>query len=72
MAECFVMRKDRRLGIGRRAAAAVFTTFPGHWKARQQVTNPTATAFWRKAIPKAFTERATPDEIIQEFTSQPE
>lgn len=70
MAEFFVMRKYRRLGFGRQAAAAVFTQFPGRWQVRQQLTNPDATTFWHAAIPFAYTERETSDEIIQEFTSQ--
>lgn len=70
MAEFFVMRKYRRLGFGRQAAVAVFMKFPGRWQVRQQLTNPEATAFWHAAIPFAYTERETPHEIIQEFTSQ--
>ena len=69
MAEFFVMRKYRRLGIGRQAAAAVFSQFPGPWQVRQQATNPAATAFWRAAIPYGYRERHTTDETIQEFTS---
>jgi predicted acetyltransferase len=72
MAEFFVMRKYRRLGIGRKAALALLTQFPGPWQVRQQLTNPTATAFWRTVIPYGYTERETPEEIVQEFTSKPE
>lgn len=70
MAEFFVMRKYRRAGIGRRAAAEVLGRFPGPWQVRQQLSNPGATAFWRTAIPYQYVERTTAEEIIQEFISQ--
>ena len=72
MAEFFVMRKYRRRGIGRQAAADVFARFAGPWQVRQQRSNPAATAFWRRAIPYSYSESATAEEIIQEFTSQTE
>jgi predicted acetyltransferase len=68
MAEFFVLRKYRRAGIGRRAAEEIFGMFPGAWTVRQQVDNPGATSFWRAAIPYAYCERKTAEEIIQEFT----
>jgi predicted acetyltransferase len=70
MAEFFVMRKYRRMGIGRRAAIEVLGRFPGSWQVRQQLSNPAATTFWRTAIPYQWAERTTGDEIIQEFISQ--
>jgi predicted acetyltransferase len=69
MAEFFVMRKYRRIGIGRRAATEVLGRFPGSWQVRQQLSNPAATIFWRRAIPYPYAERTTGDEIIQEFIS---
>jgi predicted acetyltransferase len=69
MAEFFVMRKYRRVGVGRRAAVDVFDRFPGAWQVRQQITNPAATAFWRTVIPYPYVERTTALEMIQEFTS---
>jgi len=35
MSEFFVMRRYRRRGVGRRAALALFTRFPGEWQVRQ-------------------------------------
>jgi predicted acetyltransferase len=70
LAEFFVMRKYRRTGIGRQAAAEVFAKFPGGWQVRQQLSNPAATTFWRRVIPYAYSERTTAEEVIQEFTSQ--
>ena len=69
MAEFFVMRKYRRVGVGRRAAVDVFDRFPGAWQIRQQLSNSAATAFWRRVIPYPYMERSTAQEIIQEFTS---
>jgi predicted acetyltransferase len=50
VAEFFVMRKYRRLGIGARASTALFQRFPGSWEVRQVAANVGATAFWRKVI----------------------
>jgi len=68
MAEFFVLRKYRRTGVGRTAAAEVLCRFPGAWTVRQQLTNPKATSFWRAAIPYPITERRTDDEIVMELT----
>jgi predicted acetyltransferase len=68
IAEFFVLRKYRRTGVGRRAAAEVLRRLPGHWTVRQQLTNPDATAFWRAAIEHPVTERRTADEVVMEFT----
>jgi predicted acetyltransferase len=69
MAEFFVMRKFRRVGIGQQAAAELFAKFPGPWQVRQLLSNPAATAFWRRAIRYAYSESATEEEVIQEFIS---
>ena len=71
MAEFFVMRKYRRAGLGRRAAAEIFPLFPGEWTVRQQRGNAPATSFWRTAIPYPYRERETADEVIQEFKVGP-
>jgi predicted acetyltransferase len=69
VAEFFVMRKYRGRGIGAQAAASLFDQFPGHWTVRQQLVNPAATAFWRKAIRYPFQEREQGTEIVQSFTA---
>jgi Predicted acetyltransferase len=71
MAEFFVLRKYRRAGVGRRAAAEIFRLFPSEWTVRQQRRNAAATSFWRTAIPYAYRERETGDEVIQEFKVDP-
>jgi predicted acetyltransferase len=65
--EFFIMRKFRRPGVGKRAAAGLFQRYPGRWTVRQQVSNPAATAFWRTAIRYSFEESEHDGEIIQEF-----
>jgi predicted acetyltransferase len=68
IAEFFVMRKYRGRGVGAQAAAWLFDQFPGRWTVRQQLTNPAATAFWRKAISYRFEEHQLGAEIVQSFT----
>ena len=50
MAEFFVLRKYRRLGIGERAARLIFQRLPGRWEVRQRAQNSEASAFWRRVI----------------------
>lgn len=50
MAEFFVVRRYRRVGVGARAAAMVFGRFPGRWEVRKRQENGAATAFWRRVI----------------------
>src|SRR5690348_7384383 len=42
--------------VGALAAASLFDRFPGRWTVRQDLRNPGATAFWRKAIRFPFQE----------------
>lgn len=71
MAEFFVLRRYRRHGIGTTAAREVFRRFPGPWQVMQHVTNPGATAFWRKAIPAGYAETVTADRVFQRFEIEP-
>ena len=50
MAEFFIMRRYRRLGLGQRAAVALFDRFPGRWEVGQIHANTGAIAFWRRVI----------------------
>jgi predicted acetyltransferase len=56
-------------GVGAQAAASLFDQFPGRWTVRQQLVNPAATAFWRKAIRYPFQEHEQGKEIVQSFTA---
>jgi predicted acetyltransferase len=71
MAEFFVMRRYRRSGVGTTLAREVFTRFPGEWQVRQMTTNPSATAFWRRAIPVDFEEEISDHGPVQRFTITP-
>ncbi|WP_411286306.1 GNAT family N-acetyltransferase [Phenylobacterium sp.] len=50
MAEFFVARKYRRLGVGHAAAAAVICERPGQWEIAVTRTNLAAQAFWRRVV----------------------
>jgi predicted acetyltransferase len=50
VAELFVMRKYRRLGIGAACATQAFDRFPRRWEVREQEKNGAAIEFWRKTI----------------------
>jgi predicted acetyltransferase len=67
VAEFFVMRKYRRMGVGQHAATLLFKRFPGRWTVRQQVTNRPAIAFWREAIGVPFEEVERNGEVVQSF-----
>ncbi len=67
MTEFFVMRKYRRLGVGREVARQVFERFPGEWQVRQMASNPAATTFWRAVIPVQFDEDVREDGPLQRF-----
>jgi predicted acetyltransferase len=75
IAEFFVMRKYRRIGIGRDAARQVFSLFPGVWRVGEMHENQPAQVFWRKVIGEFtgghYREIAAPDwdGPMQEFRS---
>ena len=50
MAEFFVVRGYRRLGIGTKAAHNIWRRFPGKWEVRVIDRNQKAQSFWRGAI----------------------
>jgi predicted acetyltransferase len=50
MAEFFVLRSYRKLGIGKEAARQVFQRFPGPWQVRVMQSNLPAQRFWSNAI----------------------
>jgi predicted acetyltransferase len=50
IAEFFVMRKYRRIQVGKTAAVYIFGLFPGTWQINQIEENLPAQAFWRKII----------------------
>lgn len=50
VAEFFVLRSQRRFGVGRRAALLLWNRFPGPWTVRVSVANTAALSFWSQAI----------------------
>lgn len=50
MAEFFIVRGRRRLGIGMKAAQAVWRRFPGKWEIRVKERNRGAREFWAGTI----------------------
>ena len=77
MAEFFVLRRYRRVGVGMAAAQRIFTDHPGKWEVRQRDANTSATAFWRRAIGAATGNRFTEERVddarwcgpVQRFTT---
>ena len=60
MAEFFVVRGLRRLGVGMRAAHEVWRRFPGKWEVRVMDRNQKAEEFWRRSINEFFGEAVEP------------
>jgi len=48
VAEFFVLRGERRHGVGSAAAVALFDMFPGAWEIRIRRANPAALKFWAR------------------------
>ena len=67
VAEFFILRKFRRHGVGREAAQTVLRTWPGEWETHQVPGNDAAVAFWRRAIPVAYTEEVDERGTTQRF-----
>lgn len=75
MAEFFIGREHRRLGIGRSAVQLIFTRFAGTWEVTEYLRNPGAVSFWRRVV-AAYTqgkyrERISNGEVRQWFDSRP-
>jgi predicted acetyltransferase len=50
MAQFFVMKRYRRMGVGRLGAHHIFDQFRGRWEVGQMPLNLPARAFWRRTI----------------------
>lgn len=50
LSEFFILRAERRHGLGRKSAFALFDRFPGVWELSQLPANQAAIAFWRRVI----------------------
>jgi len=61
VAEFFILRKYRRIGVGSRAAKLLFERWPGRWEVPVAGYNKPALCFWRKTIP------AIVDATVEEY-----
>lgn len=50
IAEFFVLRRHRGVGVGRALAFALFDLFPGAWHVAQDENNVPAQGFWRRVV----------------------
>jgi predicted acetyltransferase len=50
LAEFFVAKPARRLGVGRQAAELIFNRFSGRWEITEILRNQPAVAFWRHVV----------------------
>jgi predicted acetyltransferase len=60
MAEFFIVRGLRRLGLGTRASREIWTSFPGKWEVRVIDLNQKALKFWARAIHEFLGESVAP------------
>ena len=75
IAEFFIMKKYRRMGVGKSVAKEILHIHKGNWRVFQMKNNEPAQLFWRNVIKEytggRYTERIEDGKrIIQEFMSQ--
>ena len=63
LAEFYIKPESRRLGIGRRAAAAIWQRFPGKWEFQVHARNSAALEFWASCAEVAAGEAPRVHEI---------
>jgi len=76
MAEFFIARAHRRLGIGRTAVQLILNRFAGRWEVTEYLRNPVAVSFWRRVVAGYtrgnYQERVINGEVRQVFDSRQE
>jgi predicted acetyltransferase len=76
MAEFFIARAQRRLGIGRSAVPLILDRFAGKWEINEYQRNPGAVTFWRRVVAQytrgRYQERIVNGEVLQTFVSGPQ
>jgi predicted acetyltransferase len=60
VAEFFIVRGFRRLGLGTRAAQEIWKRFPGSWEVRVLERNQQAKSFWARAVEEFLGEAIEP------------
>ncbi len=75
MAEFFIARPWRRLGIGAQAVRLIFDRFAGQWLITEHLSNATAVEFWRGVVARytagQYEERIVNGEVHQRFETGP-
>ena len=73
MAEFFIARTRRRLGIGRTAVGLILSRFAGRWEISEYLRNGDAVRFWRRVVGGYtrgnYQERVVNGEVHQTFVS---
>lgn len=73
MAEFFVTRARRRLGIGQIAVQLILSRFAGRWEISEYLRNAAAVTFWRRVVASytrgSYQERIVNGEVHQVFDS---
>ena len=73
MAEFFVLRTRRRLGIGQTAVQLILSRFAGRWEINEYLRNTAAVNFWRRVVASytrgRYQERIVNGEVRQVFVS---
>jgi predicted acetyltransferase len=73
MAEFFITRARRRLGIGATAVRLIFSRFAGRWEITEYLRNASAVSFWRRVVAGYtrgnYRERIVNGEVRQTFES---
>ena len=73
MAEFFIARTRRRLGIGQTAVQLILSRFAGRWEITESLRNPGAVSFWRRVVAAytrgSYQERIVNGEVRQVFES---
>jgi predicted acetyltransferase len=76
MAEFFICRDNRRLGVGRTAVDLILNRFAGRWEITEYLRNPAAVSFWRRVVAGytrgSYQERVINGEVRQVFDSRVE
>ena len=75
MAEFFIARTRRRLGIGQVAVQLILSRFAGRWEITEYLRNAGAVSFWRRVVATytrgSYQERIVNGEVRQVFESGP-
>jgi predicted acetyltransferase len=73
MAEFFIARTRRRLGIGETAVQLILSRFAGRWEITEYLRNAAAVSFWRRVVATytrgVYQERIVNGEVRQVFES---